>query len=145
MQPFVLSLGLFCSFPSVSPLPRPHANTSLWGPSWAGSPGPCPAPLVHILLPAWLPLLSPARPLLQALLVTASTAVLILGVLFMSPWAQSRNSPCCSRQTDWTVHGHIIDRSSAKFLGRFVFKAVNAYASLCFQFLAAMLKQGASN
>ena len=44
------------------------------------------------------------------------------------------NSPgAAGRRTEF-VHGHIIDRLSAKFLGRFVFKAVNAYTSLCLQF-----------
>lgn len=109
--------------PALSPPPIP-VLLSPCGPSSAGSPGPCPAPLVHILLPAWLP--SSLLPgLLQALLVLPPLLFSSSGSLFMYPWAQSGIAHATAGRRTGLVHGHIIDRSSAKFLGRFVFKAVN--------------------
>lgn len=130
---FFWDFSVHFSFPCSLPIPHPPSPAKSLGPSLSRSPGPCPTPFVHILLPAWLPF-SLLHSLLQALLVLPPLLFSSLGSLFMYPWAQSVIAHgTAGRQTE-LVHGHIIDRLSAKFLGRFVFKAVNAYTSLCFQF-----------
>ena len=132
----------FCSFsgiflftfpsPALSPSPTRHPLLSPWGLPCLGPQALVPPLLcTSCFLPGCPPL---SCPVCYRHCWCPSTAVLIPGAPLHVPVGSVSNSPgAAGRRTEF-VHGHIIDRLSAKFLGRFVFKAVNAYTSLCLQF-----------